>query len=127
MCGVTGPVACLPVYSPSLERAVYDEVSPDGKDVSFTLRLKGDGWVGFGTSTDGTMNSGGKGSDIVACQDGGLVRRHRLTQRSWPGGDGAEVPGGTCAHEDGPSVVLSFTLPAAEWNFSTVAFFPSRV
>ena len=57
------------------------------------------GWVGLGVSTDGTMNSGGAGSDVVLCSEssgGGLeVKRYWVTAKAKPT-NGAAVAGATC-------------------------------
>ena len=53
----------------------------------FTVTFQGKGWFGIGISADGSMDSGGAGSDIVTCDDSGvktpLDNNQRRAQRRW--------------------------------------------
>ena len=53
------------------------------KDVSFTVALKRNAWVGVGIGVVGSsaaMTAGGDGMDLVACS-GGKVLRYWVTQK----------------------------------------------
>jgi len=84
-------------YSPSL----------DMMDISFTVKLQGDGWIGIGVSPDGTMTGSGAGSDVIACS-GGQVKRYWVTSVQLSGG--FDVPGAECKH--GGVTTMKFTRAA---------------
>ena len=75
--------------------------------ISFEVTFsKQNGWFGLGASKDGSMTSGGEGSDVILCTDAG-VQRFWLTDKSTPA-DGVEVSGATCERSNGKAV-MSFT------------------
>ena len=90
-------------------------LSSDQKSVSFVVIADSANWFGLGVSVDGSMDSAGKGSDIVACT-GGRVLRYWVTEKGAPT-KGVEVPGATCTQAD-KSSKMSFSR--GECTFLTV-------
>ena len=79
----------------------------NGDDVSFVVTFAAStGWFALGVSSDGSMNSGSVGSDVVVCDNAG-VKRYWITAKSAPK-DGISVDGATCKFADGKGV-LTFT------------------
>jgi hypothetical protein len=85
--------------------------SQNGAHVNFTVKLNSDGWLAFGVSSDGTMTSGGNGSDVFVCS-GGEVKRYWIT--SFRPSGGVAVPGSECAH--GPVSMMKFSRTVLSQN-----------
>ena len=82
-------------------------------EVKFEIISTGGGWFGVGVSSDGSMISGGAGTDLVAC-DGSLgVQRYWVTSYSKPT-NGVAVPGAVCSiTPEGQKSIMRFTRPMA--------------
>ena len=105
---------------------VMYELSSSGDEVTFTAELmtNSGGWVGIGVSSDGTMNSGGAGSDIVICTADTLeVLRYWVTAKSRPV-NGVPVPGASCTLSGGMQQMV-FTRPLAAASATEREIFPS--
>jgi hypothetical protein len=93
------------------EFALGDKLSArstvNGDDVSFVVTFAASsGWFALGVSSDGSMTSGGEGSDVVVCDSAG-AKRYWITNKSPPSG-GVAVDGAVCEFANGEGV-LSFT------------------
>jgi len=88
-------------------RAKYS-ICPGGRHINFSVILNADSWLAFGISDDGTMTSGGVGSDVFVCSDG-QVKRYWMTSKLWPTG-GVDVADAECSH--GPVTTMKFSRKA---------------
>ena len=93
---------CLPGAEPSLIPGSPFNISTsyvdDGKTkMEITVSSSNGGFIAVGLSEDGTMNSGGKGSDVVVCDKSG-VKRYWVTAYASPE-NGVTVPGSTCTQK----------------------------
>jgi hypothetical protein len=75
------------------------ELSPDKKEIEFTVSLAYASWLSLGVSTDGKMGSSGKGSDIVLCS-AGTVSRYWVTGPVAPI-NGVDMPRASCTFVGG--------------------------
>lgn len=102
----------------------YELVAHESGAESIAFRVElataSGGWMAVGVSKDGTMHSGGDGSDMVICEAGDLeVRRYWVTQQVKPTG-GELVPMSSCNLEDGKQVMMFDRFLEAEGDQRTI-------
>ena len=98
-------------------------VDVEEKQMEITVVSSSGGYIGIGISEDGSMNSGGKGSDVFVCDKSGL-KRYWVTQLGRPT-DGANVPGSMCTRKDGMSK-MRFTRSVNATNSKEISIAPGK-
>ncbi len=107
----TAAAAAIIELDPKLEAHITHLTASN--EVKFQIISTGGGWFGVGVSSDGSMNSGGAGTDLVACDDTLGVQRYWVTSKSKPT-NGVVVPGGVCTiTAAGQKSIMRFTRPMA--------------
>jgi hypothetical protein len=105
--------------------SVSSVISSDKSKMEFTLTSKRNAWVAFGvTSTNGGMNAGGSGSDVMICVKGSKAKRYNIKAKSKPT-NGVTVDDSSCTFSSG-GVVMKFTRKISASDNKELALTPGK-